>query len=60
VRLGVPQTVKGLADVVSNPIFSTGVGLLLYARDNSAPARVRRGSGRTVVDRMKSWFQGNF
>ncbi|HTY50805.1 MAG TPA: cell division protein FtsA [Steroidobacteraceae bacterium] len=60
VRLGLPQTVKGLAEVVSNPIFSTGVGLLLYARDNSAPARMRRNPGRTAIDRMKSWFQGNF
>ena len=30
VRLGVPHGVKGLGDVVRNPIYSTGVGLLLY------------------------------
>ena len=30
VRVGTPQNVKGRADIVSNPIFSTGVGLLLY------------------------------
>ena len=29
VRLGVPQHITGLVDVVSNPIHSTGVGLLL-------------------------------
>jgi cell division protein FtsA len=28
VRLGVPHGVKGLDDVVRNPIYSTGVGLL--------------------------------
>ena len=39
VRLGLPQSVRGLADVVRNPIYSTGVGLLLYARDNAMPAR---------------------
>ena len=33
VRLGFPQSVQGLADVVRNPIYSTGVGLLLYARE---------------------------
>src|ERR1700760_3876468 len=38
VRLGLPQSVHGLSDVVSNPIFSTGVGLLLYARDNQQRA----------------------
>src|SRR5579863_2050407 len=63
VRLGVPQTVEGLTDVVRNPIYSTGVGLLLYARDNLMS--VRRGhplghNGKSMLDRMRSWFQGNF
>jgi cell division protein FtsA len=35
VRLGVPQHVRGLGDVVRNPIHSTGVGLLVYARSSS-------------------------
>src|SRR6185437_13138561 len=35
VRLGLPGQVRGLADVVRNPIYSTGVGLLLYARENT-------------------------
>src|SRR5690554_6910576 len=30
VRIGMPQSVKGLADIVRNPIYATGVGLLLY------------------------------
>ncbi len=30
VRVGTPQKVKGRADIVNNPIHSTGVGLLLY------------------------------
>ncbi|MBL8225112.1 MAG: cell division protein FtsA [Chromatiales bacterium] len=62
VRLGVPQSVRGLGDVVRNPIHSTGVGLLLYARE-----RAMRGDGEAVVpglgevfSRMKGWFQGNF
>jgi cell division protein FtsA len=63
VRLGLPQSVQGLSDVVRNPIFSTGVGLLQYARDNVMPARRGRslgGNAKTVLDRMRSWFQGNF
>ncbi|MBT8136661.1 MAG: cell division protein FtsA [Gammaproteobacteria bacterium] len=63
VRLGVPQYVTGLVDVVRNPIHATGVGLLLYGRENfsrresSAPL----GSGlRDVWGRMRAWFQGNF
>ncbi len=62
VRLGLPQQVEGLAEVVRNPIFSTSVGLLLYGRDNQLPARQRRplGGAKTVLDRMRTWFQGNF
>ena len=63
VRLGLPQGVSGLVDVVRNPIHSTGVGLLLFGRENY----VRRGRTapvangmRSVVDRMRAWFQGNF
>jgi cell division protein FtsA len=63
VRLGLPHGVSGLVDVVRNPIHSTGVGLLLFGRENY----VRRGRGapvangmRSVVDRMRAWFQGNF
>ncbi len=34
VRLGVPQSVMGLVDVVRNPIYATGVGLLLFGNQN--------------------------
>jgi cell division protein FtsA len=65
VRLGIPQHVGGLKGVVQNPIFATGVGLVLYG------AKYRKGGAYTsvaqdgkgvkgVVGRMKSWFQGNF
>ena len=62
VRLGVPHGVTGLADVVRNPIHATGTGLLLYGRANAAQAvpRVAGERMKTVVERMKSWFQGYF
>ncbi len=63
VRLGVPQYVTGLADVVRNPIYATGVGLLLFGHKNRS-AKLQdlpSGKGLTAVwQRMKSWFQGNF
>ena len=34
VRLGAPTKVGGLVDVVRSPQFATGVGLVLYGRDN--------------------------
>jgi cell division protein FtsA len=62
VRLGMPQQVQGLSDVVRNPIYSTGMGLLLYARDNVMPGTKGRGlsSAKGALERMRSWFQGNF
>ncbi len=63
VRLGVPQHVSGLGDVVRNPIHSTGVGLLVYARSKAGreAEEMLVGAGiRDVWGRMKSWFQGNF
>jgi cell division protein FtsA len=63
VRLGVPQHVRGLGDVVRNPIHSTGIGLLVYARSQvmRRAGDVPVGAGlREVWGRMKSWFQGNF
>ncbi len=63
VRLGVPQGITGLADVVRNPIHATGVGLLLYARAQSQPdgaSRPLAPNVRNVLEQMKSWFQGHF
>ena len=65
VRLGIPQHVEGLADVVKNPIYATGVGLLLYAQEElqsrSAPAeQVQKGAEEGLMERIKKWLQGNF
>ncbi len=63
VRLGVPQYVEGLVDVVRNPIHATAVGLLLYgmeATEAKADAAAAKAGIFGVFDRMKAWFQGNF
>ena len=63
VRLGSPQYVSGLADVVSNPIHATGVGLLLFGeqhRSSGTQYFSKEGGMKGIWGRMKSWFQGNF
>jgi cell division protein FtsA len=63
VRLGVPQHVDGLVEVVRNPIHATGVGLLLYGLESISRrgAEPPLGSGlKEIWERMKAWFQGNF
>ncbi|MEE9425963.1 MAG: cell division protein FtsA [Methylococcales bacterium] len=66
VRIGIPQFVSGLVDVVRNPIYATGVGMVIYGdknRDPNARNVALSGvdsSGEGIWAKMKSWFQGNF
>jgi cell division protein FtsA len=62
VRLGVPQFISGLADVVRNPIHATGVGLLLFGNANRESRREFYGDTGIggMWARMTEWFKGNF
>ncbi len=63
VRLGVPMHVGGLIDVISSPIYATGVGLVLYGmkRQDKNFFRIREGNifGK-VRNRMTDWFSEFF
>jgi cell division protein FtsA len=63
VRIGVPEYVGGLADMVRTPRFSTAVGLLHEARAQQLRGRrvaSQRGGFKQTVQKMKEWFLGNF
>ncbi len=63
VRLGMPRYVSGLSDVVRNPIYATGVGLLLFGEKHRSKGTINQLGGQgfsAVWQKMKSWFQGNF
>jgi cell division protein FtsA len=62
VRLGIPQYVSGLSDVVKSPIYATGVGLLIFGKKQSQEGntQIHINDGKGIWERMKSWFQGNF
>jgi len=63
VRLGLPQHVGGLVDVVRNPIHATGVGLLLFGNQEESIGQTDTKTSsdfKGMLTRMKSWFQGNF
>lgn len=63
VRLGLPQHVTGLVDVVKNPIHATGVGLLLFGnRQQSMHSgdSVDDTDEMSMLQKMKNWFQGTF
>jgi cell division protein FtsA len=63
VRLGVPTHVGGLIDVVSSPIYATGVGLVLYGikRQDRNFFRIRDDNlFHKVRERMVDWFSEFF
>ncbi len=58
-RLGKPMGITGLVDVVNNPRFATGVGLVLHGakNENEQKFRIRDGNiFNRVMGRMKKWF----
>jgi cell division protein FtsA len=63
VRIGQPQYHGGLSEVVRNPRYSTAVGLLLLGLQQQRQqqlAQANIGSLQGLIERMKSWFRGNF
>ncbi len=65
VRLGVPQYVGGLTGMIDNPIYATGVGLVLYGAQNKngLPYLIHASSNsgfKGMFGKARSWFQGNF
>ena len=59
VRSGLPTQIGGLVDVVKNPMYATGVGLVLQGA-NSKPKKLFRIRQNNIfnrlVDRMRKWF----
>ncbi len=63
VRIGSPQDVHGLTDIVRNPIYSTGVGLLQYGLKQQNGGEIKGSKAQSpagAFDRVKNWFQNNF
>ncbi|WP_245832288.1 cell division protein FtsA [Oceanospirillum sanctuarii] len=71
VRVASPNNIKGLSDVVGNPIYSTGVGLLVYGLENTGATASSRATyveeqssvqadDTSIVDKIRGWFKGNF
>ena len=64
VRVGVPKYVGGLSEVVKNPRFSTGVGLLLYGKEQAmlarGPIKLENAGVGQLFGRMRAWFANSF
>lgn len=69
-RRGYPSGVSGLVDVVNNPIYATGVGLLVYGfvnietkgrkRYRSAKPFKNVLNSKNLLNRMREWFKEIF
>jgi len=59
-RLGRPRGIGGLVDVVNNPMYATGVGLVIYGARNQSEKKFRiRDTNifNRIITRMKRWFK---
>ena len=63
VRIGTPQHVGGLAEVVGSPENASGVGLLLMGSQLETPRRsssVSMGRVGGFLGKLKNWYRGEF
>ncbi|MGD9367876.1 MAG: cell division protein FtsA, partial [Desulfobacteraceae bacterium] len=59
-RLGKPRNIIGLTDVVNNPMYATGVGLVLYGARKAPEKKFRirdKNIFNSLIQRMKKWFK---
>jgi cell division protein FtsA len=59
-RIGRPMGIRGLVDVVNNPMYATAVGLVLYGAKSQPKRKFRirdRNIFNRVMERMKKWFR---
>ena len=63
VRRGLPVGISGLTDIVNSPMYSTGVGLVLYGYKNRSEDKFRVGEKNMfgkITKRMKEWLREFF
>jgi len=60
VKIGIPKEIGGLTDIVQDPIYATGVGLILYGFEKKNQVLIRRTRGVGVFDALKKRFEDWF
>ncbi len=65
VRIGKPIGIAGLKDIVESPIYSTAVGLALYAKNHLprlGPVNTKDEDKnfKSIIDRIREWFNEFF
>ncbi len=60
VRIGEPNKIGGLKDIVKNPTYATGVGLVIFgstASDQKEFKDIQMQGFSGILNRMKQWFK---
>ncbi len=60
VRVGYPGNIGGVADIVRNPMYATGVGLILHAVRTRERPESQSGQNSSVLHKIKEWFRDIF
>ncbi|HEY6000326.1 MAG TPA: cell division protein FtsA [bacterium] len=64
VRRGTPHSVGGMITAIDSPVYTTGVGLVLYGMHHRDGERFgpggRRGAWGTTLHKVRDWFGGFF
>jgi cell division protein FtsA len=65
VRVGVPEKVTGLTEMIKSPIYSTAIGLLLYGQEQFVQGHrqssfSKKGGLKGLMKRMSEWFKRKF
>ena len=59
-RLGKPIGIGGMSDIVNNPMYATGVGLVIYGARHQHTKRFKiqdKNVFDRIISRMKKWFK---
>ncbi len=60
VRIGEPNKIGGLKDIVKNPAYATGVGLVIFGSSASCKTDFRDFDNqgfKGIINKMKQWFK---
>ncbi len=64
VKIGIPKKIGGLTDIILDPIYATGVGLILYGYEKKNQTLIQRTKGIGIFDvlkkRFEDWFKRYF
>ncbi len=60
VRIGMPLKIYGPKEITGNPMYSTGIGLVLYGYNEEKDVEIYPATFTGIFGKMKDWVKGIF